>query len=103
MQAGEILQGVFIIALVVAVPIVWHFSRAASLLRQWAGKNGYHVVHSEHRFFFRGPFFWTTSNGQAVYRITVEDTEGSLRSGWVRCGGWFLGMLSDHVEARWDD
>jgi hypothetical protein len=91
------------VGLVAALAIVWHFSRAASLLRQWAEENGYCVVHSEYRYFFRGPFFWTTSNGQAVYRVTVEDSEGSLRNGWVRCGGWLLGLFSDHVEARWDD
>jgi hypothetical protein len=29
--------------------------------------------------------------------------QGNLRDGWVSCGGWFLGLFSDHVEARWDD
>jgi len=86
----------------VALVVAWHFRRGASLLSGWAERNGYQVVHSEYRYFFRGPFFWTTSNGQAVYRVTVADQAGNARSGWVRCGGWLLGLLSDHVEARWD-
>src|SRR4051812_41477629 len=102
MQPVEIMWVVVVLGLVV-LSIVWHYSRASSLLRRWAEENGYRLVHSKYRLFFRGPFFWTTSKGQAVYRVTVEDTDGSLRYGWVRCGGWFLGMVSDHVEARWDD
>jgi hypothetical protein len=27
---------------------------------------------------------------------------GGVRSGWVRCGSWWLGLLSDQVEVRWD-
>ena len=27
---------------------------------------------------------------------------GSVRSGWVRCGGWWLGLRSDEVEVCWD-
>jgi hypothetical protein len=81
----------------------WHFSRSASLLDRWAERNGYRVLDREYRSFFKGPFFWTTSEGQTVYHVTVEDKEGRRRTGWVRCGGWFLGLLSDNVEVRWDD
>ncbi len=81
----------------------WHYSRSDSLLRQWASRNGYRLVSQEYRYLLRGPFFWTTSRGQTVYRVTVEDEGGNLRSGWVRCGGWFLGLLSENVEACWDD
>lgn len=83
--------------------IVWHFSRAATLLGRWAASNGFRVLEQERLLFFRGPFFWTTGKGQEVYRVTVEDTEGRVRRGHVRCGGYFLGMLSDNVEVRWDE
>jgi hypothetical protein len=101
----KLLQFFAVVALlgVVVLAIVWHYRRAASLLRQWAERNGYRLVSSEYRLFVRGPFFWTTSKGQVVYRVTVQDAQGNTRSGWVRCGGWFLGLFSDHVEARWDD
>jgi hypothetical protein len=83
--------------------IGWHYSRAASLLQRWAEQHDYRIIHKEYRYLFRGPYFWTTSKGQVVYRITIEDPEGTVASGWARCGGWFLGLLSDRVEVRWDD
>src|SRR5262249_35973173 len=54
------------------------------------------------RNFFRGPFFWTSSKGQTVYRVTVE-VKGAVRTGWVRCGSWWLGLRSEQVEVRWDE
>jgi hypothetical protein len=39
------------------------------------------------------------SSGQLC---TVEPV-GRRRKAWVRCGGWFLGMLSDNVEVAWDE
>src|SRR3954469_4555687 len=81
----------------------WQFGRSQSLLDTWAAENGYHIIHKEYRNFFRGPFFWTTSKGQTVYYVTVQDKAGWTRSGWVRCGGWWLGLLTDHVEVRWDE
>jgi hypothetical protein len=83
--------------------IWWHYSRSSSLLEGWAAKNGYRLISQEYRSVFKGPFFWTSSEEQTVYYVTVEDRNGQRRSGWVRCGGWFWGLLSDNVEVRWDD
>lgn len=87
----------------VAVAVWWHFSRSRSLLQKWADENGYRLLAKEYRTFRRGPFFWTSSKGQTVYRVSVEDKAGQVRSGWVRCGGWWLGLLTDHTEVRWDE
>src|SRR5204862_3092721 len=81
---------------------VWPVARAASLLKRWAGRNSYRIIHREHRWFFQGPFSWNLSNLPVVYRVTVEDQQGNLRGGWVRCGHWLWGLLSDGVEVRWD-
>ncbi len=96
---------VLILALgaVATLAIVWHFSRSSDLLHQWAERHGYRIVQQEYRNFFKGPFFWTSSKGQTVYYVTVEDRAGHRRNGWVRCGGWFLGLLSNDVEVRWDE
>ncbi len=99
------MEGLFAIgaaAVLVSLSVWWHHGRSSSLLRQWAANNGYHIVRQDYRHFFKGPFFWTSTNGQAVYYVVVEDPAGTMRSGWVRCGGWWLGLLSDHVEVRWD-
>jgi hypothetical protein len=80
----------------------WNISRSRTLLRGWAAQNGFEILHSEFRFFRRGPFFWTTSKGQTVYYVRVRDAEGQTRSGWVRCGSWWLGLCSNKTEARWN-
>ena len=96
----------FVIVIVVVVGIgalAWHFFRSRSLLQQWAAENGYEILHSEYRTVFRGPFFWTTSKGQTVYYVKIRDRDGNERTGWVRCGGWWLGLMSDKTEVRWEN
>lgn len=92
-----------VFALFVVGVIKWHFSRSHSVLEQWADEHGFEILHSEYRSLIRGPFFWTTSRGQTVYYVTVRDGHGTERSGWVRCGGWFLGLMTDKAEVRWED
>jgi hypothetical protein len=90
-------------ALFFVVSIAWHFSRSRTLLERWSDENGYRILAAQQRFLSRGPFFWTTSKGQTVYRVKVEDRAGRVREGWVRCGSWLFGLLSNKAEARWDD
>jgi hypothetical protein len=92
-----------VIGIVVIGSMAWHFSRSRSVLEQWAVENGFEILHSEYRNLVRGPFFWTTSKGQTVYYVRVRDSKGTERSGWVRCGGWFLGLMTDRAEVRWED
>jgi hypothetical protein len=77
------------------------FSRSRRLLDGWAAEHGYELLRADLRPFLKGPFFWS-SKGQTVYRVLVRDRQGQERAGWVRCGSWLLGLLSDQVEARWD-
>jgi hypothetical protein len=91
------------VAVLIGLSLWWRSSRSGSVLDQLAQRNGYRLVSQEYRSFFKGPFFWTSSRGQAVYYVTVEDKDGHRRSGWARCGGFFFGLLSDKVEVRWDD
>ena len=99
---GPVLGFIAVLAFVGSM-LWWHFSRSASLLEQWAGKNGYRIVSSEYCYLRKGPFFWTSSRGQTVYYVTLEDVQGNQQHGWVRCGSWFFGLLSDNVEVRWED
>jgi len=92
-----------IVILIVGVALtVLRFSRASSMLRDWAASNGYEIVNQEYCWFWPGPFLLRKSKGQMVYRIEVRDQHGNARSGYARLGGWFLGMLSDQVEVHWD-
>ena len=99
------MQGLFAIAAVAVLIILslwWHFGRSSSLLHDWAENNEYRIIRQQYRYFFRSPFLWTSTKGQAVYYVVIEDSAGASRSGWVRCGGWWFGLLSDNVEVRWD-
>jgi hypothetical protein len=91
------------VAAFVAGSIQWRISRSRSLLKQWGDENGFDILQSEYRNLFRGPFSLTTSRGQTVYYVRVRDNEGKEHSGWIRCGGWIMGLVTDKVEVRWED
>ncbi len=97
-----VLAGIAILGLV-AVSIMWPFWRSGDLIDRWAAAHGYRVVDRQYCWFWQGPFFFTTSKGQTVYRVTVELPDGGHRRGYVRCGGWWFGLLSERVDVRWDD
>jgi hypothetical protein len=82
--------------------LIFHFSRAKSILEQWAETNGFELLSSERRW-FGGTFWWRKSKGQEVYYVTIRTPDGQIRKGWVRCGGWFLGILSDQADVEWDE
>jgi hypothetical protein len=83
--------------------IVWHVRRADAMLRRWLVAKGYTLVDRNYRWFARGPFFWTTTKSQAVFRFTATNLDGDRRQGWARCGSFFFGLLADRVDVRWDD
>jgi hypothetical protein len=74
--------------------------RAEQLLGEWAAGEGCELIESDRCFFETGPFL-PFSKG-VVYRVKVSTVEGKIRSGWVRCGGWFFGVMSDHTAVIWD-
>jgi hypothetical protein len=97
----------YLLILIVVLPLIflsfaWQKRRSEALINGWARANGLTIVDKESRTFLRGPMFWTTSKGQTVYRITVRDQYGSQRTGWIRCGGRWMGLHSDKVDVRWD-
>lgn len=91
-------------AVVAVLAVVTHFWRAKVLLDRWAARSGYTITSAQYRFLRKGPFFLRSGKGNAVYRIAVVDRQGYVRSGYARCGGYWLGMwLTDDVTVEWDD
>jgi hypothetical protein len=79
-------------------------SRSRSLLEGWAMQNDYELLNSDYRYLRKGPFTWTSSNNQTVYYVAVRDKENHVRSGWIRCGEFWLGLYAaDKTEVQWDD
>jgi hypothetical protein len=101
---GNVPQILFAVLLLgILAPVLYiHITRSQKLLKRWADENRYEFLHVEHRMFRKGPFAFS-SRGQSVYRVEVRDEQGIERKGWVRCGSWWAGVLSDQVEARWDE
>src|SRR5690349_8743633 len=95
---------IIVATLILAVAgLVWHSRRSRTLLERWAERNDYRIIDADYCNFFVGPFFWSTTRGQTVYRVTLQIGAGIVRSGFVRCGSRRLGLLSDKVEVRWDE
>ena len=91
------------VPLVIAIAIygiVWQFNRSRSILDRWALGQGVEVVNAEYRVLRTGPFFFRHDENQTVYYVTIRDRSGSLHHAWVRCGGWFMGLLSDTVAVE---
>lgn len=103
MEAFGMAAFVVFLFLLMGGSMLWHFSRSGDVLQKWADENGFRLIERHYHHFRRGPFFWTTSKGQTVYRVTVQDANGNTRSGWVRCGSWMWGLASNRAEVRWDD
>jgi len=88
----EIVSYIFVAVVTVSAIVlmfVWISSRARSMLDQWARDNGFTIIRREYRHIAKGPFFWTSSDHQAVYYIVVRDSKGIEHSGYACCGGWF--------------
>ena len=85
----------------VALSITWHWFRSRFLLKKWAEANGYELVKMDMNWFGIAPFVFI-SRRQEVYRIRVRDHSGRERSGWAKCGGFWLGFVVDKVEVAWN-
>ena len=100
-QAGIVVLFILIAIVCIAYSFT-RYSKAYTMLDDWARASGYRLVSAERKTFFRGSFFFRTSKSQLVYRITVEGPDGTQYTGYARVGGWFMGLLSDQVDVRWD-
>ena len=97
----EIIGEAFVAFVVFAGLISWEQDRRRKFLESWAEQNCYEIVESRWSL-FGGPFWWTAFGKQTKYFVRIRDNTGHTRSGWVLCGGWFLGILSDRVKVIWN-
>ena len=94
--------GMFLVILAFCVvALIFRQKRVDTLLDSWAAANGVEIIDRTLGLFRRGPFFFTLGH-QVVYHLVVRDRIGVERGCWVRLGSFFMGLLSDKVEARWE-
>jgi len=100
-NGGDLLA---LLVLLVIVPLVLYLyvRRSQQLLNEWARSNSLEITQAQYRVFRKGPFCWS-ARGQTVYRVRVVEKSGLEREGWVRCGSFWGGVMTDKVEVRWDD
>src|SRR5262245_59190883 len=91
------------VSLLIFFGFFWYFARSAAILQNWADEHGYEILQKSHRIFLRGPFFFRTTRHQTVYRVTVQDKSGDVRTGWVACGSWWFGLCSKEAKVIWDE
>jgi hypothetical protein len=95
---------ILLIVGIVVISYVWFFiKRSQARLQSWAIELGYTILHAEMRFLRRGPFLWSSSKNQVVYRIKVRDAEARERWGWICLGDYWVGIFSDPVATKWDE
>ena len=90
----------FVVALVVWLN-VWLSGRSKVLIEKWASENGLELIHLESRWFRKGPYFWKSSKSQLVYFVTLL-SHGQTRTAYIRCGGFWVGPLSDQIDITWE-
>src|SRR5258708_24294859 len=79
----------------------WADGDCRSLLAVWAGENGLTVLRC-HRCCSISPVF-APSEDRVLYRVTVVDREGRLRTGWASVIGRFCDtdFIARRIEVRW--
>jgi hypothetical protein len=106
-QSGRTMYGygVVIWLLLVAAAIIWGVfweeRRSNQILKDWAAREGLKLLFSERRHYVSDEKF-KASRSQAVFRVKVQDGNGFTRQGWVKCGGWWAGLLQNRAEVKWD-
>jgi hypothetical protein len=94
---------VMVITLVVGFH-VFHSNRGLAILKKWVARNGFQLLDYRRPFYSGGFSPFSTSRGQVVYSVKVRDASGDERTGWVRCGSFFGGVLfSDEAEVKWEN
>lgn len=80
----------------------WELWRSRTLLARWAVRKGVEIIWARRRWVFKGPFFWKSTSGQVVFRVKVRDLQGYERTGWVLCGNYVTGMVTEQTSEIWD-
>lgn len=99
MKLASLIQFALLFLTVVILHIVW----AKHRIKQWAERNDYVITKCKICLTDIGPFsYFGTSGGQSVFKIEALNTEGEVKKGYARAGGFFFGLLRKRVEVKWD-
>jgi hypothetical protein len=98
----------FLVVIVLLPLMAWFIIasqvRAASVVKEWAARDGYRIVRMQRRI-FGGPFYGNSIYA-AMWRLTVRDNRGQVRHLWAGSRGTlptWLFCLPTEVDVKWDD
>lgn len=80
----------------------WQNDRAEAMLERWCRHTGFELLDRRYCWIPAAPYVLAPLHGQWVYRITIRNRAGRVRTGYVRCGSELLGVLAEEVDVRWD-
>jgi hypothetical protein len=84
-----------------ALSLTWHWFRSRFLLKKWAKEHGFELVRMDQKKLYLSPFPFPSKH-QEIFHIRVRDNKGRERTGWAKCGGFWLGFLVDKIEVEWN-
>lgn len=96
----QVLSVVAIAALAIAF-LTWQSTRSRPDVEEWAARNGFELLGSEHRSVVRGPFTWG-DNRLDVHYVAVRDARGRVRTGWVSFPPHLGPANVDRAQVRWE-
>ncbi len=102
MTPADILTLGAIVAFAVVMGMVLN-EWAKTILDRYTQDKNWKLLSARVCWLGRGPFMWTSSKNQYVYRIEVQDRNGAVYSGYARVGSYWFGLLDPKVEIQWID
>lgn len=91
-------------AVLLAVSLYWldRVRRREAVFR-WASESGYRLISYQQPVLVEAsPFPVSWSKSQHVFRVEVEHSDGSRRTGWVRLGSAWRGLAARTADVRWN-
>jgi len=100
-----LIAGLLIVGVPLGVAILRQNDKwSQEILSAWIRRHGYRLHGADYRVFRLGPFTWTSGRGHAVYYVSVIESNGTHRRGWVRLSYPISGVADSdsNVEVKWE-
>lgn len=75
-----------------------------AVIMKWCRQNGYQLVAWRGVKFYESPYALTNNTHTCVYHVTILDTDGKERRGWLRSGKVFIPFMQFvSFDVTWED
>lgn len=104
MNEAVFIAAIMIPATLFAVSLYWvDIVRRRECLFRWVSRNNLKLNQFRCPLVIeRSAFPFSVSHSQHVFRVEVEEVDGTVRHGWVRVGSPLRGLWSPQADVQWD-